>query len=319
MVVLSNSRSETSFSSSLFDSNSSFSGRMSTESVTTPTKRAGNANGNASGLLTPQTERKIRDYYRPVGSLSATATPAKSAKARMMEEGVDGHDGDDGGDGDGVGERKAMSFWDRLRGVTELGQDSPRETPRTTTVSSPGKRKRMSDMDIQYEDDGDGLQTQQTQPTQRDPFLSSPPRSQTLSLSNSHSSSSSSPWTRVPSYPSLPFSSAEICQSPTPTKYPRTSILSTTDLFINTNPSQQQQQQQQTSNLAGEAISLLEGQGVVIPRSTQEELVALLDGHENWGRGVVRGRDITRAALKRKEEEVERLRGRIGELEDMLA
>lgn len=319
MVVLSNSRSETSssFSSSSFDSVSSFPGRMLTGSMTTPTKCAGNANGNASGLLTPQTERKIRDCHRPVGSLSATSTPAKGAKARMMEEDVDGHDDhDENDDGDGI-EGKTMSFLDRLRGVTGLGQDSPRKTPRTTTVSSPEKRKRVSDMDIQDEDDSDSLHTQQTQPLQRDPFLSSPPPSQTLSHSYS---SSSSPWTRHPSYPSLPPSSAEICQSPIPTKYPRTSILSTTtDLFNNSPSQQQQQQQQQTSNLAGEAISLLEGQGVVIPRSTQEELVALLGRHENRVKGVVRGRDITRAALKRKEEEVERLERRVGELEDMLA
>ena len=67
--------------------------------------------------------------------------------------------------------------------------------------------------------------------------------------------------------------------------------------------------------MAHQAITLLENKGVVIARSTQEELAALLNRHEMKMQGVIRGRDVTRMALRKREEEVEWLRERIDGLE----
>ena len=71
----------------------------------------------------------------------------------------------------------------------------------------------------------------------------------------------------------------------------------------------------QPANLAHQAITLLENKGVVIARSTQEELAAVLNRHEMKMQGVIKGRDVTRMALKKREEEVQLLRERVDALE----
>ena len=262
--------------------------------------------GGGGGLLTPQTEegRRYSDHgysYRVPGSypgsfevsperrMSASTSANAKAKARMMEE----------DEIDNPGIRRVSSFTDRLR--RESGQrrrqeslesffsqqDSPRKTPRTKNVTSPGKRKRGSGVE-DYDDEV--LQTQQIQqetPERKrlsDPFFSF-----------------SSPLQSLPQSQSF-----DTCQTPTPTKYtnPLTTSMSTNS------PSHSQ-----PASLAHQAITLLENKGVVIARSTQEELAAVLNRHEMKMQGVIKGRDVTRMALKKREEEVELLRERVDALE----
>lgn len=270
------------------------------------------------GLLTPQTEGRIySDYghgYRVPGSypgsfevspgqrMSASTSASAKAKAQMMEE----------DEIDNPGIRRVSSFTDRLRRASGGGheqqrqrqekldsffskQDSPRKTPRTANVTSPGKRKRGSD--IEDDDDDEALQTQrameQTTPTRKrlsDPLFSF-----------------SSPLQSLPQSQSF-----DICQTPTPTKY--TNPLTTTTSMIQSSPSNSQPGATATT-LAHQAITLLENKGVVIARSTQEELAALLNRHEMKMQGVIRGRDVSRMALKKREEEVEWLRERVDGLE----
>lgn len=283
--------------------------------------------GGGGGLLTPQTERRAsshfdgygydHDYPRLPGSYPgsyevsgrlAGASASAKAKAQMMAE----------DEIDNPGIRQVSSFTDRLRrasGQSHGGgqdqepqrqrqerlesffskQDSPRKTPRTNSVTSPGKRKRGSESDIENEGD-EVLQTQrgmeQTTPTGKrlsDPFLSSPlqplPQSQSF----------------------------DICQTPTPTKY--TNPLTTSMSSTQQSPSQSQPAAAAATTLATQVLTLLERKGVVIAHSTQEELSALLKRYEMKMQGAVRGRDVTRMALKKKEEEVELLRGRVAQLE----
>lgn len=271
--------------------------------------------GGGGGLLTPQTEgRRYSDHgyrYRVPGSYPGSfevspgrrmsASASTKAKARMMEE--------DEIDNSGV--RQVSSFTDRLRRESGQGgqeqrqrqerlesffseQDSSRKTSRTRNVASPGRQKRGSDIE-DYDDEV--LQTQQIQQQQQqqqqtperkrlsDPFFSSSPLQ------------------------SLPQSqSFDICQTPTPTKY--TNPLTTTTSMTQSSPAHSQ-----PANLAHQAITLLENKGVVIARSTQEELAVLLNRHEMKMQGVIKGRDVTRMALKKREEEVERLRERVDALE----
>ena len=271
--------------------------------------------GGGGGLLTPQTEgRRCSDHgyrYRVPGSYPGSfevspgrrmsASASTKAKARMMEEDVI----------DNSGVRQVSSFTDRLRRESGQGgqeqrqrqerlesffseQDSSRKTPRTRNVASPGRQKRGSDIE-DYDDEV--LQTQQIQQQQQqqqqtperkrlsDPFFSSSPLQ------------------------SLPQSqSFDICQTPTPTKY--TNPLTTTTSMTQSSPAHSQ-----PANLAHQAITLLENKGVVIARSTQEELAVLLNRHEMKMQGVIKGRDVTRMALKKREEEVERLRERVDALE----
>lgn len=263
------------------------------------------------GLLTPQTENRIRDYFTPMSARTQarTRTPysSKSAGARMMEddEALEQLAGDDELDsGVGAGSRaERMSFQDRLNGgggghsegktdsFSSASSGLPRKVLRTPTVTSPGKRKREShieDNDIGG-GGGGGFQMQTQTPVKRGPLFSP-----------SQSQLSASPW------PKLPPSSAEVCLTPTPPKYPRQSIVASESPPQQTNTS---------TSLSHEALSLLESQNVVIPRSTQDELVALLDRHELRDRGIVLGRDVTRAALKQRDEENVKLRERIACLE----
>lgn len=210
-----------------------------------------------------------------------------------MEEDMDPFEEDD--KESGVGGRGMMSFQDRLKQVGAGADETPRKAPRTATTTSPGKRK-LSDIDIENEDDRRGFQTQR-------PLFASQSQTQTQSFSPTQALSQSSPSFSFPWRP--PPSSAELCQTPTPKKY--NSILTASPSSF--------QQLHQPSDLANQALSLLESQSVVIPRSTQEDLVSLLNKFDLQMKGVERGRDISRAALKRKDEEIMRLNERVKNLE----
>jgi len=54
---------------------------------------------------------------------------------------------------------------------------------------------------------------------------------------------------------------------------------------------------------------------VIIPRSTREDLVALLNKFDLRMKGISRGRDISREVLKKKDEEIIRLNERVKSLE----
>ena len=167
-------------------------------------------------------------------------------------------------------------------------------------VASPTKRKRASD--------GEGLQTQvQTQsqsPTIRGSSFSSP------FVHSQATQPLTSPLMSPGSKDNVPPSSAEVCQTPTPTKYASRGILA------GANPSQKPSDG--SVSLSAQAVGLFERENVVIPRSTQEDLVALLDRHELRDKGIVRGRDISREALKNAEKENAKLRERITYLEDQM-
>jgi hypothetical protein len=66
-----------------------------------------------------------------------------------------------------------------------------------------------------------------------------------------------------------------------------------------------------TGDLAVEVVRILEGHGLMIPKAAQDELKGLFGRHENKMKGVIRGRDISRAALKKKDEQIARLNERI--------
>lgn len=287
----------------------------------TPSKRRSTlGNDEGKGLLTPQTERSGRDFYTPVSARTqrSTRTP-KSTGARMMEEdeALEQLGGDKEHSLGGV-----TSFQDRLRkagGSEHMLQrnhdqgedpflssrlDPARKTPQAE-VTSPTKRKRVSGFF-----GGDGFQTQpETQAQSQAPTMRGSPRSSPYMHSQATqplTSPLTSPWSKD----NNPPSSAEVCQTPTPTKYASRTIL--------TGASPSLKPDDGSVSLSAQAVALLERENVVIPRSTQEDLVALLDRHELRDKGIVRGRDISREALKKSEEENTRLRERIAYLEDQM-
>lgn len=94
--------------------------------------------------------------------------------------------------------------------------------------------------------------------------------------------------------------SAEVSLTPTPSRYTNAlSVDSGSDI----------------SEFAGQALKLLESHNVVLPRRAQNELVSLLNTHDLKTKGIIRGRDISRVALKKKDEVIKGLNERVQNLE----
>jgi hypothetical protein len=99
---------------------------------------------------------------------------------------------------------------------------------------------------------------------------------------------------------SVPFSSVEVSTTPTPRRY--TNVLSA-------------QPSSEISDLATQTLSLLDRHDVVVPTEARDDLVALLERHHLKTQGIMRGREISRVALKKKDEQIQRLNKRIEGLE----
>lgn len=94
--------------------------------------------------------------------------------------------------------------------------------------------------------------------------------------------------------------SAEVSMTPTPSRY--TNALSADSGA-------------EISEFAGQALKLLEGHNVMLSRKAQDDLVSLLNTHDLKTKGISRGRDISRIALKKKDEQIMRLNERVQSLE----
>lgn len=94
--------------------------------------------------------------------------------------------------------------------------------------------------------------------------------------------------------------SAEVSMTPTPSRY-------TNALTADSGS--------EISEFAGQALKLLESYNVMLPRKAQDDLVSLLNTHDLKAKGISRGRDISRIALKKKDEQIMKLNERVQSLE----
>lgn len=180
---------------------------------------------------------------------------------------------------------------------------TPRKTARTGVITSPGKRElRDRDIDTEIEESGKRLLTRNNAPAAANSFNSSD------TISTPH------PSKYKPASP--PPSSFEISTTPTPARYRNTTTAilpsSSQEPLILGVPTTTETQ----SDLALEALTVLDAHVVTLPERARNELVALLNRHDMRTKGIMRGRDITRAALKRKEERIRELERRVGEFGD---
>ncbi|KAJ5886906.1 uncharacterized protein N7473_009580 [Penicillium subrubescens] len=91
----------------------------------------------------------------------------------------------------------------------------------------------------------------------------------------------------------FPPSSAELCWTPTPVRN-RDALSSDSRL--------------EESDLSKSASAVLDKHGVVLPNQAYDELVELLNRYDLKMRGVNRARDILRVAMKKKDDEILRLK-----------
>ncbi|KAI9374752.1 hypothetical protein BJX61DRAFT_257430 [Aspergillus egyptiacus] len=109
------------------------------------------------------------------------------------------------------------------------------------------------------------------------------------------------------SFTATPGSMAPPFQTPTPTRYrnavpPASSAVGESPLAS-------------SEDLAGQVSAILEGHGVSIPVPARRELRELFGRHEMKMKGIIRGRDISRVALQKKDEQIASLKERIAGLE----
>jgi hypothetical protein len=229
----------------------------------TPSKSRALGRSN-NGLLTPQTERRF--YDTPPRNLKS---PPKTAKARMISEASDEYDWNDESD-DNDELIKALSSsqtTETFVSQPNFHAEPPLKTPRTLKVTSPGKRKLFE---------------------------------ATNDISPRRESAIATPFSSVSSRTEAFPSSAELCLTPTPSKY--SDVLSADSRF-------------DTSELSKSLLELLERHEVVLPNKARDEVVSLLNRQDLKTQGIIRGRDLTRLALKKKDSEISNLRERVANLE----
>ncbi|CAI7591984.1 unnamed protein product [Penicillium pancosmium] len=232
-----------------------------------------------SGLLTPQTERRFIDI--PPRHAHAHSPP-KSAKARMMAEDTDEFGWDDNTDDNNelseLTELSTSQLTEPFLSQPNWNPDQPsNKAARTPTRSSPGKRKLF---ESSYHDPNSS--------TSNSAILATP---------------SSTRSTRSIGSSRIPPSSAELCMTPTPTKY--RDVISSANM-------------PDMSDLAAEANAIMEQYDVVLPNKAQDALVELLNRHQLKLQGVNKGREVTRQALKRKDDELAKKDGEIRRLQDTI-
>ncbi|PYH93803.1 hypothetical protein BO71DRAFT_450497 [Aspergillus ellipticus CBS 707.79] len=278
LAVLSNSHIEPNTSFNSFDSNDT-----STSTPETPTKKprlsSFSTTTNPGGLLTPQTDRTVR-FNSPMMSGRLGATP-QSAKARMMTEDTDEFEWDDADDA-AVGKLVSQSQAPPPLRQPDFGAP---KTPRTERISStstsssfssfpsPGKRK-FGDFD-----DGDSEKM----------VGFTPPASMIRPYTDRGTSFSSS----------VPPSSMEFSMTPTPVRFRGAAAAAAGASQV------------ESSELAAQAVTALERNKAGLTVQAKDELVDMLNKYELRMKGIIRGRDISRIALKKKDEQIEQLNARI--------
>lgn len=150
-----------------------------------------------------------------------------------------------------------------------------RNTSRTATNTTPGKRKFQ------------------------DPFFDEPEHDKPPPYSESVPSETQSSSATA----SITFSSVEVSATPTPRRYK--DVLS----------AQQTGESHHIPDLASKVLGVLDRNNVTIPAAAKAEIIALLEQQYLKTQGIIRGRDISRMALKKKDEEIQALKERIEQLE----
>ncbi|KAJ5766604.1 uncharacterized protein N7511_004220 [Penicillium nucicola] len=95
-------------------------------------------------------------------------------------------------------------------------------------------------------------------------------------------------------------SSVELCMTPTPSKY--SDVLYADSKYDMT-------------DLSKSLLDVLDKHSVVLPSHAQKEMVSLLNQHDLRTKGISKGRDMSRMLLKKRDEEILRLKERISHLE----
>lgn len=100
--------------------------------------------------------------------------------------------------------------------------------------------------------------------------------------------------------------------TPTPTRFSMTPLTSLRDIPAKSHSSSSSQIQ---CPLVSQTLALLDSYHISLPSKAKDDLVQFLNTQDLRTKGIIRGRDISRLAIQRKEEKIQELQGRIDTLE----
>lgn len=268
-----------------------------------------------SGLMTPETgQRKRRRDGEDVVIVGLDESPAKMQRmsGRKVNSSLTGWlknvKDQDGGEKQKDGE-EGLFGWDQdMDGVVAdmmLGRDGSKKDAVQTTLS-PSKPPPLPPLGRPAEPERPKVHMTPTMGESRSqPALQLPPR---LSAMRSPLPPKASVAPPSISQPSAPTNLNPINPPPTPTpmRYTSTPLM---------NRHQTRSQYQQHSQLINQTLTLLEAHRISLPEETKSDLINLLNTHDLRTLGIMKGRDISRLAIKTRDEKIQELLGRIETLE----
>ncbi|GLB13521.1 hypothetical protein AtubIFM61612_000933 [Aspergillus tubingensis] len=278
-AVLTNSRTE--------PATDSFSSTATTATISAPETPSKKPRLSETGLLTPQTDHTVRfggmgldnSGARGKGGRLSATMPPQSAKARMMAEDFDEFEWEDSDDA--VVENILSSQEHRQQQAAAAAAAAPMRQPNFGPPKTPSRDAvgAYAPGKRKFDDISEGSKTEVFTPTS----LARSFTDQAVSFSSS-----------------VPPSSLEFSKTPAPVRFGASPATGG---------------DKASSELTAQAAEILERNKVVMSEKAKGELMDLLQKHDLKMKGIVRGRDISRIALKKKDDQIKALNERVAMLE----
>ncbi|GFN14875.1 PX domain protein [Aspergillus tubingensis] len=277
-AVLTNSRTE--------PATDSFSSTATTATISAPETPSKKPRLSETGLLTPQTDHTVRfggmgldnSGARGKGGRLSATMPPQSAKARMMAEDFDEFEWEDSDD---AVVENILSSQEHRQQQAAAAAAAPMRQPNFGPPKTPSRDAvgAYAPGKRKFDDISEGSKTEVFTPTS----LARSFTDQAVSFSSS-----------------VPPSSLEFSKTPAPVRFGASPATGG---------------DKASSELTAQAAEILERNKVVMSEKAKGELMDLLQKHDLKMKGIVRGRDISRIALKKKDDQIKALNERVAMLE----
>lgn len=252
--------------------------------------------------MTPQTgHRTIKPEF---GEFLYSIPTTKSDRIRGRDEGS----GDDVGWDDDDIDSEVERILQREAQQPVFQPETPRKTPRTSKITSPGRGQRPPSIFSSNSDEVNpaGSPTRNVHDPPHSPARMYP----RLSPSTSPVHSSDSQFIAVSGnkshyIPQIRPLSVELSSTSTPLQYAPSVNMSSNHRSPFDTP----------SSIALETLAILDRHNVVVSDQVKDELIAHLDRHDLRTQGIIKGREVSRIALKKKDDQIRMLNARIEGLE----
>lgn len=180
-----------------------------------------------------------------------------------------------------------------IRQMTMAPPETPRKAQKTDLFSTPGSKRRFSEMDSSSS--APAPNGNWSTPTSADDVFITPKTSS------------------KPLYPRLQLPSP--FETPTPNRFKDPPVPFSLNPQDGEDMTAPQPAGQDTASLSNQVFALLFSAHITLTDPTKQSLQDLLSRHDLRTQGIIKGREISRLALKDKNLKIAELQGRIGELE----